>query len=102
MTPMETIQGRLSIFVNGRARQVGATTTLGELAAECRLDPKWLLVELNGQTLLRDQLAGAAARPTATGSNLSASWPGARVYLKNFRRSRVRSGIVAWARAVMG
>ncbi|MCE0498514.1 MAG: sulfur carrier protein ThiS [Methylacidiphilales bacterium] len=55
---METLQGRLSIFVNGHARQVGATTTLGELAAECRLDPKRLLVELNGQTLLRDEWPG--------------------------------------------
>ena len=52
---METVQGRLSIFVNGRARQVGAATTLGELAIECHLDPKRLLVELNGQTLLRDE-----------------------------------------------
>jgi thiamine biosynthesis protein ThiS len=52
---METVQGRLSIFVNGRARQVGAATTLGELAADCGLDPKPLLVELNGQTLLRDE-----------------------------------------------
>ena len=58
MTPMETIQGRLSIFVNGRARQVGATTTLGELAAECRLDPKRLLVELNSQTHLRGEWPG--------------------------------------------
>lgn len=51
----ETVQGRLSIFVNGRARQVGATTTLGELAADCSLDARRLLVELNGQTLLRDE-----------------------------------------------
>ena len=40
--PMETVQGRLSVFVNGRARQVGATTTLGELAADCRLDRVFL------------------------------------------------------------
>jgi thiamine biosynthesis protein ThiS len=53
--PMDNVQGRLSIFVNGRARQVSAATTLGGLAAECRLDPKRLLVELNGQTLLRDE-----------------------------------------------
>jgi thiamine biosynthesis protein ThiS len=52
---MDTLHGRLSIFVNGRARQVGAGTTLSELAADCRLDPKRLLVELNGQTLLRDE-----------------------------------------------
>jgi sulfur carrier protein len=45
--------GRVSIFVNGRARQVGGAITLGELAAECRLDPRRLLVELNGETLPR-------------------------------------------------
>ena len=55
---METVQGRLIIFVNGHARQVGATTTLAELARECRLDPKRLLVELNGLTLLRDEWPG--------------------------------------------
>jgi thiamine biosynthesis protein ThiS len=46
--------GRVSIFVNGRARQVGGAITLGELAAECRLDARRLLVELNGETLPRD------------------------------------------------
>ena len=51
----ETVQQRLSIFVNGHARQVGAAMTLGELAASCGLDPKRLLVEVNQQTLLRDE-----------------------------------------------
>jgi thiamine biosynthesis protein ThiS len=51
----ETIQGRLTIFVNGHARQVGAVTTLGELVAECGLDPRRLLVELNHQTLSREE-----------------------------------------------
>ena len=46
--------GRVSIFVNGRARQVGGAMTLGELAANCRLDSRRLLVELNGETLPRD------------------------------------------------
>jgi len=54
----ETVQHRLSIFVNGRARQVGATTTLGELAASCGLDARRILVELNHQTLLRDEWPG--------------------------------------------
>ena len=54
----DAVQGRLSIFVNGRARQVGGATTLGELAASCQLDPKRLLVELNGQTLLREEWPG--------------------------------------------
>ncbi len=51
----ETVQQRLSIFVNGHARQVGATTTLGELAVDCGLDARRLLVELNQETLLRDE-----------------------------------------------
>ncbi len=51
----ETVQGRLSIFVNGHARQVSAATTLGELAAGCGLDPRRLLVELNHQTLSREE-----------------------------------------------
>jgi thiamine biosynthesis protein ThiS len=51
----EELHGRLTLFVNGRARQVAAAMTLGELAASCALDPKRLLVELNGETLLRDE-----------------------------------------------
>ncbi len=45
---------RIAIFVNGHARQVGAATSLGELAQSCGLDPKRLLVELNLQTLPRE------------------------------------------------
>jgi thiamine biosynthesis protein ThiS len=45
----------LSIFVNGRARQASSTATLGELAADCGLDPRRLLVELNKETLARDE-----------------------------------------------
>ena len=51
----ESVQGRLSIFVNGHARQVGASTTLGELAAGFGLEAARLLVELNGQTLPREE-----------------------------------------------
>jgi len=54
----ETVQGRLSIFVNGQARQVSGTLTLGELAKSCGLDPRRLLVELNNQTLSRDEWPG--------------------------------------------
>jgi thiamine biosynthesis protein ThiS len=54
----EAIHGRLSIFVNGHARQIGTTTTLGELAASCGLDARRVLVELNQQTLLRDEWPG--------------------------------------------
>ncbi|HEV3272606.1 MAG TPA: sulfur carrier protein ThiS [Candidatus Methylacidiphilales bacterium] len=58
----ETVQQRLSIFVNGRARQVGGTTTLGELAADCGLDARLLLVELNRQTLSREEWPGRMLR----------------------------------------
>ena len=54
----KSVQGRLSIFVNGRARQVDGSMTLGELAASCQLDARRLLVELNGETLLRDEWPG--------------------------------------------
>lgn len=54
----EEIQGRLSIFVNGQARQVSGRMTLGELAESHALDAKRLLVELNGQTLSREEWPG--------------------------------------------
>jgi len=58
----EMVQGRLSIFVNGHARQVSGTMTLGELAANCGLDARRLLVELNGQTLSREEWPEHALR----------------------------------------
>jgi thiamine biosynthesis protein ThiS len=54
----ESVQQRLSIFVNGHAQQVSATTTLRELATQLGLDPRRLLVELNQQTLSRDEWPG--------------------------------------------
>jgi thiamine biosynthesis protein ThiS len=59
--------GVISIFVNGRARQVGGAQTLGELAQSFRLEPRSLLVELNGQTLLRDEWPD---RPLAHGDRV--------------------------------
>ncbi len=56
----EKVQGRLSIFVNGRARQVSGTMTLGELASSCGLDARRLLVELNNHTLSREEWPGRA------------------------------------------
>jgi thiamine biosynthesis protein ThiS len=56
----EAVQQRLSIFVNGHARQVGATMTLGGLAASCGLDARLLLVELNNHTLSREEWPGRA------------------------------------------
>jgi len=54
------VQRRLSIFVNGHARQVSATMTLGELASSCGLDARRLLVELNSHTLSREDWPGHA------------------------------------------
>jgi thiamine biosynthesis protein ThiS len=51
----DEIQHRLSIFVNGHAQQVSGNATLGEVATSFSLDAKRLLVELNGQTLARDE-----------------------------------------------
>ncbi len=51
----ESVQNRLSIFVNGQARQVSSTMTLGELAKSFKLDPRVLLTELNGETLAREE-----------------------------------------------
>ena len=55
---IEPAHGRIAIFANGRARQVTGGLTLGELADECGLDAKRLLVELNGETLPRDEWPG--------------------------------------------
>ena len=49
------LHNRIAIFVNGHARQVAATMSLGELAQTCGLDERRLLVELNLQTLPRDE-----------------------------------------------
>jgi thiamine biosynthesis protein ThiS len=54
----EELHARQSVFVNGHARQVSAGTTIGALAASFALDPKRLLVELNSETLARDQWPG--------------------------------------------
>jgi sulfur carrier protein len=54
----ETVHGRLSIFVNGHARQVSGAMTLGELAASCGLEARRLLVELNQETLSREEWPG--------------------------------------------
>jgi thiamine biosynthesis protein ThiS len=52
---MPELHDRIAIFVNGQARQVAAATTLGQLAQECRLDARRLLVELNRVTLAREE-----------------------------------------------
>jgi thiamine biosynthesis protein ThiS len=58
----EIVSGKLTIFLNGKARQVGASLTLGELAAACGLEARRLLVELNGETLAREVWPGHGLR----------------------------------------
>ena len=58
----EALQGRLTIFLNGHARQVSGTMTLGELAASCGLEARRLLVELNQETLSREEWPGRTLR----------------------------------------
>jgi thiamine biosynthesis protein ThiS len=58
----DTPIGKVSLFVNGRARQVKGAMTLGELASDCRLDPRRLLVELNGETLARGEWPARAVQ----------------------------------------
>ena len=43
----------ITIFVNGHARQVPASISLGELARELELEPRHILVELNLHALQR-------------------------------------------------
>lgn len=50
-----TAQNKITIFANGRAKQLDGATTLGELATSFKLPHQMVLVELNGQALLRDE-----------------------------------------------
>ncbi len=45
----------ITVFLNGHARQIAPTTTLGDLAREVGLEPRQLLVELNLQALPRKE-----------------------------------------------
>lgn len=43
------------IRVNGSARELTPGTTLSDLLRQLRLDPRWVVAELNGEPLGRDR-----------------------------------------------
>lgn len=43
------------IALNGRQREIPAGTTLAHLLDELSLDPRWVVAELNGEPLPREQ-----------------------------------------------
>ncbi len=48
-------QNKIVIFANGKARQMDGTISIGQLADSFGLNWKTVLVELNGQALLRNE-----------------------------------------------
>jgi thiamine biosynthesis protein ThiS len=53
-------QQKISVFVNGRARQIDGAQTIGELVDSCGVPRQMALIERNGQALLRDEWPGQA------------------------------------------
>jgi thiamine biosynthesis protein ThiS len=49
----------VEIRVNGSTRQVAAGKTLAGLLEELDLDPRWVIAELNGRPVPRDEYARA-------------------------------------------
>jgi sulfur carrier protein len=49
------VQHKVTVFANGKACQIDGTSTIGTLAASFKLEPKMVLVEYNGQALLRTE-----------------------------------------------
>ena len=43
------------ILLNGSARELTPGTTLADLLRQLRLDPRWVVAELNGEPLGRDR-----------------------------------------------
>jgi sulfur carrier protein len=52
---MITAQHKITIFANGKARQVDGQTTIGNLSNELKLSRDAVLVECNGSALLRSE-----------------------------------------------
>jgi thiamine biosynthesis protein ThiS len=55
---MITAQKKISIFANGKARQIDGQRTIGSLAEELKLHANMILVELNGSALLPGEWPG--------------------------------------------
>ncbi len=51
------------IVLNGQAHKVAAGCTLRELLHELQLDPRWIVAELNGEPISREQFGDAALAP---------------------------------------
>lgn len=49
------VQNKITVFANGHAKQIDGALTLGELATSFGLEHKMVLIELNGEALLRDE-----------------------------------------------
>lgn len=47
----------VTIFTNGKARQVRSSQTVAEMIGEMKLVPATVLVERNGEALLREEWA---------------------------------------------
>jgi thiamine biosynthesis protein ThiS len=52
------MSAKISVFVNGKARQIDATLTIGDLVEALKLRRPAILIEYNGVALHRDEWAG--------------------------------------------
>ena len=51
------------IVVNGAARELTPGTTLEDLLRQLRLDPRWVVAELNGEPLARNRFGAVRLSP---------------------------------------
>lgn len=51
------------IIVNGAARELTPGATLEEFLRQLRLDPRWVVAELNGEPLARDRFGVVKLSP---------------------------------------
>ena len=61
-----------SILANGKPEQVGLPCTVAEFLARCGWKPTQVVVELNGQVMVRSELG---RRPLAAGDRLEVIVP---------------------------
>jgi sulfur carrier protein len=51
------------ILLNGKPRELTPGVTLAQLLGELRLDPRWVVAELNGEPLARDRFETVTLSP---------------------------------------
>jgi thiamine biosynthesis protein ThiS len=51
------------IVLNGEPRELTPGTTVAQLLDQLRLDPRWVVAELNGEPLARERFDGVALSP---------------------------------------